>query len=311
MIYHSWRIAPEYRGEVMGHESGSGDMNWPDVLGKVESDEWTWEAVREEFLVYAPHFHVLALSPFVQTGAVVGEIEDETGIVIHRITQEREDGKERSIDGIEELCKVVAYSLSHAGLAPKNDGEHHAEAYPFGEVANFEAWDAVKADVNDAMRSVAGTVLGVDFSTPECTEQVPDVDPSDLDLDLDDPGSDLELHLDGGHITDMSSGSGMASPTPEGIGSGSISGSGSGSGSSSGGGSGSLLSGGGGGSSSGGGSGGGGGFGAALAVDADRGTWEATEGAVPPSLRTHAGGNIGLWWQSRPDMDRRRVPRGS
>lgn len=265
LIYHAWRIAPEYRGEVMGHESGDGDMNWPDVLEKVESDEWSWEAVKDEFLVYAPHFHVICLSEFVQTGAVVGEIEDETGVVIHRITQEREDGKERSIDGTEELCKVTAYSLSHAGIMPGAgaDGSNQSVVRAFGEIANFEAFDAAKADVDAAMRGVSEKVLGEDFSTRSCGEQIPDADPSEDGPD--DPGSDPDLQLDGGHISDMSGGSGMASPSP---GSGTSLGSGSGSGSPDGTG----------GSSS------GGGFGAALAADADTGTWEATEGMVPPSM---------------------------
>lgn len=172
VICHPWRIAHEYRGDVLGHESGEGDMGWPDVLGKVEHEGWSWDAVRDEFLVYAPHFHVIALSEFVDcTG--VGALEDETGVVIHRITTRREDGKERSIDGLEELCKVTAYSLSHAGLAPKNDGERfRAAVRPFGRVANFEAWDAVEGETKAALRRVAPKVLGIEFPEPECSEHV-------------------------------------------------------------------------------------------------------------------------------------------
>lgn len=172
LVYHPYRIASEYRGDVLGHESGDGDMTWKDVLEKVESDSWGWDAVREEFLVYAPHYHVICLSEFVDTTGV-GAIEEQTGAVIHRITTKREDGKERSIDGLEELCKVTAYSLSHAGLAPENDGERHRAAVrPFGRVANFEAWDAVKGETKAALRKVAGTVLGIEFLDPECTEHV-------------------------------------------------------------------------------------------------------------------------------------------
>lgn len=266
IIYHPFRIAPEYRGSVMGHESGEGDMTWKDVLGKLEDDGWTWEAVKDEFLTYAPHFHVLCLSEFVQTGAVVGEIEDETGIVIHRITTEREDGKERSIDGIEELCKVTGYCLSHAGLAPKNDGERfQAEVRPFGEVANFEAWDSVKANVDTAMRGVSGKVLGVDFSTSDCGEQVPDSDPTD--------------HTAPDHAEADPSGSGT--PSGSGI-------------SDSGGGSGTLA------------SGGGSGFATALAEDADTGAWEATEGSVPPSITeptpeetSTCGGDLAPIWDAQ------------
>lgn len=172
LVYHPWRIAPEYRGEVLGHESGDGDMTWKDVLSKLESDSWTWEAVREEFLVYAPHLHVICLSEFVDcTG--VGDIEDETGVVIHRITTLRDDGKERSIDGIDELAKVTAYSLSHAGLAPENGGESFRVAIrPFGQVANFEAWDGVKEEVTASLRKVSKQVLGFSFGDPMCSEHV-------------------------------------------------------------------------------------------------------------------------------------------
>lgn len=174
LIYHPYRIAPEYRGDVLGHESGDGDMTWKDVLGKVESEEWSWTAVREEFLVYAPHFHVICLSEFVDTTGV-DKIEDQTGVVIHRIATEREDGVTKSIADTEELCRATAYSLSHAGLAPENEGQRYRAAVrPFGKVANFEAWDAVEADVTEAMRSVAGKVLGIEFPDPTCSEHVHD-----------------------------------------------------------------------------------------------------------------------------------------
>lgn len=172
-IYHPYRIAPEYRGDVLGHESGSGDMTWKDVLEKVESDSWTWEAVRSEFLTYAPHFHVLCLSDSVDTTGV-GDIEDETGVVIHRITTKREDGKERSIANLEELAKATAYSLSHTAIAPESERQtHRADVRAFGTVANFEAFENDEAAAKEAMRSVAGKVLGISFSKPECNAPVP------------------------------------------------------------------------------------------------------------------------------------------
>lgn len=183
LIYHPYRIAPEYRGDVLGHESGDGDMTWKDVLSKLESPSWSWQAVREEFLVYAPHFHVIALSEFVDT-TDVGEIEAETGAVIHRITTKRDDGTKKSIDSLEELCKVTAYSLSHAGLVPESDGERHRAAVrPFGRVANFEAWDAVKGETKAALRKVAPKVLGIEFPEPECTEHVHESPEHDHDHD--------------------------------------------------------------------------------------------------------------------------------
>lgn len=168
-IYHPYRIAPEYRGDVLGHESGDGNMTWKDVLEKVEHPDWSWEAVKNEFLVYAPHFHVLCISDWVD-GFVTEDIEDQTGVVIHRIVQEREDGKQKSLADLGELCRATAYSLSHAGLAydDAND-EHRAVVRPFGEVANFEVWDSVKGEVKAKMREVAPDVLGCDFAPPRCS----------------------------------------------------------------------------------------------------------------------------------------------
>lgn len=63
-----------------GHESGEGDMQWADILEKAESDDWTWEAIREEFLVDGPYFHAMVNADFVQGGAVTEAIEEQTGM---------------------------------------------------------------------------------------------------------------------------------------------------------------------------------------------------------------------------------------
>lgn len=204
IIYHPYRIAPEYQGDILGHGSGSGDMTWKDILEKVEGEAWSWDAIRDEFLIYSPHFHVLCISGFVDTTGVE-EIEDETGIVIHRITTSREDGKERSIADLEELCKVTAYSLSHAGLALADGGEEYRTAVrPFGEVANFEAWDSVKSETKETMRQVAPTVLGIEFPDPECSETVHEHahdgcthghDPADVDGEAESGGSRSRAHI--------------------------------------------------------------------------------------------------------------------
>lgn len=169
VVYHPYRIAPEYRGDVLGHESGDGDMTGCHILKKVESEDWCWEAIRDEFLIYAPHFHVLCLSDFVDTTGV-GDIEDETGVVIYRITTRREDGKERSIANLEELCKATAYSLSHTAIAPESERQtHRAAVRSFGTVANFEAFE----NDTEAMREVAPKVLGIEFAKPKCHAPVP------------------------------------------------------------------------------------------------------------------------------------------
>lgn len=196
-IYHSFRIAPEHRGDVMGHESGEGDKTWKDVLAMVESLGWTWEEIREEFLIFAPHFHILGLSETVEKSATP-EIEKETGVVIHRIETKRDDGKTKSIANTEELCKAMAYSLSHAGIAPSEEKKtHRAAVRSFGKVTNFEAWGSTDEDdvgspvydVDKAMRSVAGTVLGIEFADQNCPASVPSG--HDHDAEEDESGSGL------------------------------------------------------------------------------------------------------------------------
>jgi hypothetical protein len=174
MIYHPWRIAEPYRGDVQGHESGDGDMTWAEILSKIESEEWSWEAAREEFLTYGPHFHVYANAPFVQGGAITDEIEDKTGVVIHRITK----GKDSSVSlyDLEDLVGSMAYSLSHAGLSWDADNEAFRAAYRrFGETANFSPTPSVEADVEEALREVAPEVLGQEFPEPRCDNETVDV----------------------------------------------------------------------------------------------------------------------------------------
>ena len=181
MIYHPWRIAEPYRGEVRGHESGDGDMTWADVLGKVESEAWPWEAARSEFLVYGPHFHVYANAPFVQGGAVTDEIEDRTGVVIHRITKRNSSV---SLYDVEDLVKSMAYSLSHAGLGWDAENEAFRAAYRrFGETANFSPTPGVEADVDAALRDVAPEVLGQEFPKPRCDNETVEIEDEDDEAD--------------------------------------------------------------------------------------------------------------------------------
>jgi hypothetical protein len=167
LIYHPWRIAADHRGDVLGHSSGEGDLTWKDVLGLIDSEGW--DTVREEYLTYAPHFHAICVSEFVQGGAVTDALEDKTGVVIHRITPE--DDSAVSIGDMEGLCKVSAYSLSHAGIAQDEENDARRAAYrPFGAVANTEVRENVEMEAKDALRSVSGTVLGLDFPEPTCSE---------------------------------------------------------------------------------------------------------------------------------------------
>ena len=193
MIYHPWRIAEPYRGDVRGHESGDGDMTWAEVLSKVESPAWSWEAAREEFLVYAPHFHVYANARFVQGGAITDEIEDKTGVVIHRITK----GEDSSVSlyDVEDLASSMAYSLSHAGLSWDEDNEEFRAAYRrFGETANFSPTPSVEAEVEAALRKVAPEVLGQEFPEPRCDNETVETAAEDYGEDKRDTDGDDSSH---------------------------------------------------------------------------------------------------------------------
>lgn len=173
MIYHPWRIAEPYRGEVRGHESGNGDMTWADVLTKVENPSWPWEAARSEFLEYGPHFHVYANAPFVQGQSVTDMIEDRTGVVIHRITKRNSSV---SLYDVNDLVSSMAYSFSHAGLAWDGENEMFRAAYRrFGETANFSPTPGVEADVDAALRDAAPEVLGQEFPKPRCDNETVEI----------------------------------------------------------------------------------------------------------------------------------------
>jgi hypothetical protein len=176
-IYHPYRIKEEYRGDVLGHSSGDGDLTWKDVLPLIATEGW--DAVREDYLVFSPHFHVIAVSDWIEGGAVTDRLAEKTGWVTHRITP---GDSSTSIGDLEDLASVTAYSLSHAGLSHDAGNDRHRAAYRyFGEVANTEARANVTREVDRALRDVAPTVLGMDFPEPRCSEERVDADDGDGD----------------------------------------------------------------------------------------------------------------------------------
>lgn len=191
IYYHPYRIKKAYRGDVNGHASGDGDMTWSDIFGKLDTDKWTEEAVIDEFLVFAPHFHFIAVTPNFEGGVVTEQIQNQTGIVIHRITKSGKNDNV-SIYGIEDLCRAIAYCRTHTGLRWNEENEEFQTAmWRTGEVANLDASDGVTAEIDAAMRSVSADVLGVDFSRADsCREKVPVEGPSsDSDESADESSS--------------------------------------------------------------------------------------------------------------------------
>lgn len=159
IIYHPWRIKPEYRGEVLGHDSGGqGNLQWKHIIHMVEIAGW--EAVRDEFLVFSPHFHAFCLSEYFHLDTT--RLQKKSGWVVHRV----EDDDGASIRELPDLCAAVAYSLSHAGGRP---GENRYRY--FGETANFEPTPGIKADAKSALAAVSERVLGTGVGgTGRCGE---------------------------------------------------------------------------------------------------------------------------------------------
>lgn len=215
IIYHPYRIAKEHRGDVLGHESGNGDLHWRDILG-MPADE------RRGKLVYAPHFHVFAVSPFVQGGAVTEDIEDKTGVVIERIADD--DGV--SLKDLEALCSAVAYSLTHAGITTDKSDQNRAAYRYFGETSNIDRRESVRSDVDEAMRRVSYGVLGVGFERGECKQEVvvgeTDDDGQPLAVRVVDPDipDDTDDTRGGEAVAMPGFGSGSGSGNPSGFGTG-------------------------------------------------------------------------------------------
>ena len=172
LVYHPWRIDPEYRGGVQDHESGNGDMTWKDILEKVQSEAWSWEAACEEFLVFKPHLHAIGPAVFVQGGEVAREIEKRTGVVIKRITKDEDPSV--SLYDTEDIAGATAYAISHTGLKQRDtDDAWQSMVRMFGEAANLSPTLGVRADVEDALRTVSPTVLGLRLPDKGCSaEQV-------------------------------------------------------------------------------------------------------------------------------------------
>ncbi|WP_147465005.1 hypothetical protein [Halococcus sp. IIIV-5B] len=186
LYYHPWRIAKAYRGDVAGHSSGDGDLTWADILRRLDSDSWSWDAVRDEFLVFAPHFHAIGNSRFVQGGAVTDAISEQTGIVIHRITKKESSV---SIYDKEDLCRATAYCRTHTGLRWDDDNEQfRAATWRFGETANLVPSKGVREEIDQVARDVSHDVLGVDFRRSSCSAHVhPDGEPQDSPSEQEEP----------------------------------------------------------------------------------------------------------------------------
>jgi len=161
LLYHP------YRGE-----DGSDMGFWKNVLPDVDETDWQ---DTEDQLAHEPHFHAVVLSKHIPTEHVTPVLEERTGWTLKRITKGGDDSEsDVSIYGKYDLARVVTYTLSHCGI-----GENRAAYRAFGEVANFSATEAIRAEMDAAVRSVAPRTLGLEFDDLTCLEEGVDDDRDD------------------------------------------------------------------------------------------------------------------------------------
>lgn len=183
IAYHPFRIDSD------GLEGADSRGEWKKVL----FNGFAWGSVREA-LDFGPHFHVIGVGSYIVGDDVTRIIEDETGVVIHRIT---EHDTNVSIYGETDLAKVISYVLSHVGLYDTPGGQTRAAVWRFGPVVNeITPTPSMQQEMDYEARKVAPITLGLPYSSMVCTEEdVDDPMPVD-DVSLEADGHD---HHDHGH----------------------------------------------------------------------------------------------------------------
>ncbi|MDL5363825.1 hypothetical protein [Halalkalicoccus sp. NIPERK01] len=164
IIYHPYVLQSDDESDV--GPSSQLKEGWKETRLAIEADDW--ESVRDDRLVFRPHFHVIGVSEFVKTKAQTKALEDRTGIVIHRIARRRSDGKPRSIAARDELCRILLNELTHVGVRSSEGSDDAVLARLFGQVTNHQAEPAVHGHMTGILRDIAGGILGVDFSEYRC-----------------------------------------------------------------------------------------------------------------------------------------------
>lgn len=166
-IYHPWRIKKEYRKDLYEHggEPGEGDMTWKDVMAQ---PDW------EEYVYFAPHFHVFLPAPRRSFDYnIVPAVQEQSGWSFRR--NEKRDSHV-SIEDLEHLVKRITYCLSHVGVEP--DATADGKTEKLSGYKGFRDLDYVQDEaveqVSAAFFDNAYDLLGVPFGRADrCNEEVP------------------------------------------------------------------------------------------------------------------------------------------
>lgn len=203
IYYHAYRSDDDedYQDEIESLDNFVGDAPkddaaddrgfWKDVL--FQGRDWTGDV--EDELSFEPHYHVIGVSEFVEGGELTKRLEEETGIVAHRITQ-GEDSNVSIFDDMD-LARATAYAASHTYIYDSNRGTELA-AWPFGRDVwgrSFYGGDNpiyvsedVEAEMRKKVREVAPDVLDLPYESMICQEEPEE--PADISLELADAALD-------------------------------------------------------------------------------------------------------------------------
>lgn len=182
MVYHPYRGASDKDDAREAHEDDRGE--WKNRIFENRS----WKDVRSE-LEFSPHLHVIGCTSWFPGGDVIAEIYDQTGWIIHRITER--NGSAVSLGDIHSLSRAVTYALSHCGI--DMTGEQNKSEYRKHGSA-FHAADCRSIDkATDAVHRVAPDTLGVASQYVECRNDVHEDDCAhDHDHDHHSDGSEAD-----------------------------------------------------------------------------------------------------------------------
>lgn len=149
VIYHPYR-APGEPDDPYDHLGF-----WKDIVFQNRE----WDDVRDE-LEWSPHFHVICVSEFVQGEGVTDVVHEETGWVIHRIT---EGESNRSVGDNLDLARVVTYCLSHAGLYETSDGRMRVATRWYGaDIRGADKKEKYRMEWERIVRTVSTRTLGLE-----------------------------------------------------------------------------------------------------------------------------------------------------
>lgn len=184
MFYHPWR-GSDVEGDRADDRHADDRGEWKNRLFAGRD----WQDVRDE-LEFSPHLHIIGSCEWFPGGDQTEAIYEETGVVIHRITER--NGSPVSLGDVHSLARAVTYCLSHVGV--DTSGDRNRSAYRKHGSAFHNADLRTLDDAKAAVHDVAPDTLGVPSMHVECRNKVDADDELDHldDVDGEDPAADAD-----------------------------------------------------------------------------------------------------------------------